>query len=121
MKLNIRLLYLYLFSFVGLLVTVIGAIQIANLGLKTYVFPQANEMVTYPAMRSIVPPPEIGKNMEPPVSVEEQKKQEEDMQKAQKDQTTRQHQRDATNAIAMIIIGLPLYAYHWHLAQKEKS
>jgi hypothetical protein len=120
MKLNIRLLYLYLFSFVGLLVTVIGAIQLANLGLKTYVFPQADEMVTYPAMKSIVPLPEIGKNTAT-VSMEEQQKQEEEMQKVQKTQTARQHQREATGAFAMILIGLPLYAYHWHLAQKEKS
>ena len=38
MKFSLRLLYLYLFSFVGLLITVIGSIQIIDLGLKTYVF-----------------------------------------------------------------------------------
>jgi hypothetical protein len=120
-KLNIRLLYLYLFSFVGLLVTVVGSIQLVNLGLKAYVFPQADEMVVYPTMRPLVVPMEGTK--EPPVQVseEEQKKLDEDMRKAHKDQTKRQHQRDATNAVAMIIIGLPLYVYHWRLAQKEKA
>lgn len=112
MKLNIRLLYLYLFSFVGLLVTVIGTISLANLALKTYVFPDADKVIQYPMTRPIMPtdpkqPKEIGPT-------------DEELQKVQEQQVSQQHQRDATQALAMILVGLPLYAYHWHLAQKEK-
>lgn len=38
MKFNLRLLYLYLFSFVGLIITVIGSISLLDLALETYVF-----------------------------------------------------------------------------------
>jgi len=41
MKFSIKLLYLYLFSFIGLLTTIIGAVQLVDLGLRTYVFKEA--------------------------------------------------------------------------------
>ena len=42
MKVNIRLIYLYLFSFVGLLVMVIGSVRLLELGLKVIVFKGAD-------------------------------------------------------------------------------
>lgn len=32
-----------------------------------------------------------------------------------------QRQRTAANSLAMLIIGLPLYLYHWRLASKRKE
>lgn len=43
MKIDLRLLYLYLFSFVGLFIVVIGSIQLVNLGIKTFVFKEADK------------------------------------------------------------------------------
>jgi hypothetical protein len=48
MKFSIRLLYLYLFSFVGLLIVVIGGIQMVDLGIKTFVFKDADKYENYP-------------------------------------------------------------------------
>ncbi|MBI5019261.1 hypothetical protein HZB58_03235 [Candidatus Gottesmanbacteria bacterium] len=42
MKINVRLIYLYLFSFVGLLTVVIGSVRLVDLGLKVFVFPDAD-------------------------------------------------------------------------------
>jgi len=34
---------------------------------------------------------------------------------------TQQRQRDAANSLAMLIIGLPLYLYHWRMASRRKE
>lgn len=103
MKLNIRLLYLYLFSFVGLLIAVIGSIQIIDLGLKTYVF-KVSEYSYYPE-----PMPEGGK---PGISREEAIKRNETEQK-------NQIKRQLSTSLSMIMVGIPLYLYHWKTIKKE--
>ena len=113
MKLNIRLLYLYLFSFVGLVVTVTGAIRIIELGLNVYVFKGADQ---YEYARPIMAPDEEMK-----ISTEEAKMQEEEQKQIQERQTTRQRQREAAGALAMLIVGFPLYKYHWSVIQKENK
>jgi hypothetical protein len=104
MKLNIRLLYLYLFSFVGLLIVVIGSINMVNLGLKTFVFKEADRYEVYPPM----------------VKVEGENQLSEEEQKARQDKDlARQRQREFSDAVAMILVGTPLYLYHWKTIQRE--
>lgn len=102
MKFSLRMLYLYLFSFVGLLIVVIGGIRMVDLGLKTFVFTEADKYEVYPVN------PETGKE----ISVEDQ------AIRQQKD-LSRQRQREFTSSLSMIAIGLPLYLYHWKTIQKE--
>ncbi len=106
MKFSLRLLYLYLFSFVGLLITVIGSIQIVDLTLKTYVF-KVSEYSYYP--ESV--PVEGGKPM---MSAEESRKRNEEEQ-------ANQHKRQLSNSLAMIAIGAPLYLYHWKTIRQESK
>jgi hypothetical protein len=114
MKFSIRLLYLYLFSFVGLIVAVIGMIQIVNLGLKVYVFNGADQ---YTMSVPVAPSPiEGGK-----VATQESALQTQQLQRDQQTELMRQRQRDFSGAIAMIIIGLPLYAYHWKIIRRENK
>jgi len=105
MKFNLRLLYLYLFSFVGLLIVVIGNIQLVNLGFKTFIFKDIDKYEIYPSS------PVKGE-----VAVEDPKI----TQERQDRETTRQRQRELVNSVSMIIVGLPLYLYHWKLIAKEK-
>lgn len=105
MKFNLRLLYLYLFSFVGLLITVFGGIQIVNLGLKTFVFKNADKYMIYPGNLAKTDPNYISP---------------EDMKKQQDEQVQNQRQGEMANSIAMIAVGLPLYLYHWNTIKKEK-
>ncbi len=105
MKFNLRLLYLYLFSFVGLLITVIGSIQILDLGLKTYVFKVSE--YSYYAEPMIAPD---GKTTG--LSVEEQNR------RNQLEQDN-QRKRQLSNSLAMIVVGIPLYLYHWQTIKKE--
>lgn len=103
MKINIRLIYLYLFSFVGLLVVVIGSVRMVDLGLKVFVFPNADKY-EYAA----------------PLPAEEKMRVDEQAMRlqAERDQT-RNRQREFSGAFAMIVVGLPLYLYHWKLIQKN--
>lgn len=107
MKFNLRLLYLYLFSFVGLIITVIGSIQILDLGLKTYVLKVSE--YSYYADPVISPD---GKSLG--ISAEEQKKRGEMEQQNQR-------KRQLSNSLAMIAVGIPLYLYHWTTIKKESK
>jgi hypothetical protein len=105
MKFSLRLLYLYLFSFVGLLITVIGAIQLVDLSLKKYVFRVSQ--YSYPISAPIVD--NAGKVE---MTVEEQKEQ----QRLEAENTEK---RSLSSSLAMIAIGIPLYLYHWGTIKKE--
>ncbi len=104
MKFNIRLLYLYLFSFVGLLITIIGSIQLIDLGLKTYVF-KVSEYTYY----------------SDPMVEEKAKISSEEMEKRNKQEQSNQQKRQLSNSLSMILIGVPLYLYHWKTIKKENK
>jgi len=106
MSINIRLIYLYLFSFVGLLVVVIGSVQLVNLGMKVFVFPQSDRY------EYAVPMMPEGEN---------QKTDMKQMQEQAAREQKRNRQRDLSNSLAMIVVGLPLYLYHWKTIQRENK
>lgn len=104
-KVNIRLIYLYLFSVVGLIVTVIGSVRLVDLALKVWVFHGADRYEFYAGPRTASPEGEKFDFIE--------------QQVIQDRETIRQRQRQLSEAIAMIAVGLPLYLYHWKTVQKE--
>lgn len=103
MKFSLRLLYLYLFSFVGLIVVVMGSIRLVTLGLNVYIFKGADQ---YSFSR--------------PVLVEGEKENTNWIDE-QKIELIRQRQREFSSSFAMLVIGLPLYLYHWKLIKKENK
>jgi uncharacterized membrane protein YccF (DUF307 family) len=103
MKFNIRLLYLYLFSFVGLLIAVIGSIQIIDLGLKTYVF-KVSEYTFYPESMTVDGKPAISK---------------EEATKRSETEQANQIKRQLSTSLSMILVGVPLYLYHWKTIKNE--
>lgn len=105
MKFNLRLLYLYLFSFVGLLITVIGGIQLVDLTLKTYVFKVSD-------YSSFIMTPVLDDKGKVVQTVEDQKKQ-------QDEEAANQRKRSLSSSLSMIAIGAPLYLYHWKTIKKE--
>jgi len=104
MKFNIRLLYLYLFSFVGLLITIIGSVQLIDLGLKTYVF-KVSEYTYY----------------SDPMVEEKTKISAEEMEKRNRQEQSNQQKRQLSTSLSMILIGVPLYLYHWKTIKKENK
>lgn len=113
MKINIRILYLYLFSFVGLLITVIGSIQLVDLGIKTFIFKDADRYVnTYESVPNI-------KDGLVNTSTEEAKLIKQQRDDAEKINNERNKQRQMATSLSMILVGAPLYFYHWKKIQKE--
>jgi hypothetical protein len=103
MKFNIRLLYLYLFSFVGLLITVIGSVQIIDLGIKTYVF-KVSEYTFY---------------SEPMMVDGKQTMSAEEAERRNLIEQSNQRKRQLSTSLAMIVVGIPLYMYHWKTIKIE--
>lgn len=100
----IRLVYLYLFACIGLIVTVFGCIRGINIALTQSVFKQAT---TYPR------PPMIE-------GVDEKYNQAE-QERYQLEESKRQFHYEVAGALSMLLVGVPLYMYHWKLIQKEQS
>lgn len=105
---KIRTLYLYLFSFVGLLIVTIGSVQIVDLGLKVLVFRGADKYDSYPM---IVEENKDGISQE---MIDQGKL-------ARDKEVERQRQRQLSTALAMIGVGTPLYLYHWRKVSQEES
>mgnify|MGYP000342010364 CR=1 FL=1 len=107
MKLNLRLLYLYLFSFVGLIITVIASIGLLDLALETYVF-RVEETSYYQE------PAPVREGEDPKISQEE-------FMIRQKEDQSNQRKRKLSNSLASIMVGAPLYLYHWKTIKKEQK
>ena len=107
---NIRSLYLYLFSFIGLLIAVIGTVQIVDLVLTVYVFDEADRYEY--RLRA---PLEPGNNLDP----EKQAEYEEELREQNERDVLRQRQRQLSGSISMILVGVPLYLYHWRIISRE--
>lgn len=80
--------------------------MLVNLSIKTVIFPDADRNQFY------YPTPS-----EPKLSAEDMKIQQDQQDK----DTARQHQRDLAQAVAMILVGAPLYLYHWKTIQKDHA
>ena len=107
---NIRSLYLYLFSFIGLLIAVIGTVPIVDLVLTVYVFDEADRYEYF--VRS---PLEPGNQVDPEKEAEYQ----EELREQNERDVLRQRQRQLSNSISMILVGVPLYLFHWRIISRE--
>ncbi len=75
-----------------------------ELGMKVFVFKDADRYQLYP-----VKDPDGAA-----VDMETQKQE-------QEKELVRQRQREFSGSLAMIVVGLPLYLYHWKMIQKEQN
>ncbi|HEX9504320.1 MAG TPA: hypothetical protein VF974_08470 [Patescibacteria group bacterium] len=113
LNITLRKAFLYIFASVGLVLCIIGLVSLINLGLKSYVFTKADNYCYNYA--SPMTPDKDGKTIG---STQAQK----DEQKKQcEEQRTSNKQNQASNAIAMLLVGIPLYAYHWFTIRKDKE
>ncbi len=131
-------MYLYLFALVGLTITVIGTVMLVNLALKAWIFTKADTGYNY-----VERPPTIyvERDVELMTALadcadkceltETQQKQlaawqsdYEWWQKNQKntdvDYSERSRHQQASTAVSMIVVGLPLYLYHWAIIKRNR-
>jgi hypothetical protein len=131
----VRTIYLYLFTIIGLALVISGAVRLIDMGLKVFIFTKADDeqklqrFYSYP----IAPVSSIEKlqNYQASTSTEltsEEKAtlkswlddyQKYQQQASQIDSLASQRQRDASSSLAMMLVGLPLYLYHWRIIRKE--
>ena len=112
LNLTLRKVYLYLFAIIGLILLIIGTVSLIDLGLKTYVFTKADNY----CFAQVSPVPDKNGSMIEPTQAQQ------DAQNKQcEEQRTANKQSQASIALAQIIIGLPLYLYHWMVIRKENQ
>jgi len=114
----IRWVYLYLFTVVGLVLVVIGAVQLIDLGLKAYVFTKADTYISYPEYP--VKPISAIDQKEIVLTPEQQAKYDEERKAADEANRQSQRQRTAANSVALLIVGAPLISDHWSRIQKGR-
>lgn len=130
-KPSVRVLYLYAFALVGLALTTFGAVQLLDLGLKIYVFKKADITQNYQGV-PLYPPIAIDQKTddikysekitpEQKIALDSWAVEYKNWRDSQKniDYLASSRQRTASNSLAMILIGLPLYLYHWMIVKKE--
>lgn len=83
--------------------TIISLVNFVDLGLRTTIFQEADRNY-YPVALDVREGKEI--------NLEEQQKQ------MELEQVSRR-QRELSNSIALILVGTPLFLYHWRTVQKE--
>jgi hypothetical protein len=109
---HIKKIYLYAVSLIALVIMVIASITLINLALKTWVFTKADIDYYKPVpcdQRMSVADPNI---KQPVCNYEQELKDNEDRRSGDK-------QREVSNSLAMLIVAIPVFYYHWKLARKE--
>ncbi|TSC65325.1 MAG: Uncharacterized protein G01um101477_527 [Candidatus Doudnabacteria bacterium Gr01-1014_77] len=111
----IKKAYLYVVSLVSLIIIMVGAITLLNMGLKILL--NAEEYYSYPMMAvNCQVPVEKGvavktTECDPDYQIKQQEYEKKNQQQ--------QRKRDIAQSLAMIIVGTPVFYYHWKLARKE--
>lgn len=131
----IRKIYLYLFALVGLSLMVIAGVQFINMGLKMWIFKQADlQQAMYQKMPTCGTIPAekleaISESNTLTVQLTQTQKDNIDSwvqsykawQEEYKnyDPVRANREQTASNSLAMLIVGLPLYLYHWTVIKRD--
>jgi hypothetical protein len=105
----IKKIYVYIFATVGLVLMIIGSVQLISLGLKAYVFTKADIQHVYPMAKPALPNDTSTPQQPDPQEVADY----------QLKELESSRQRQAAGALAMLIVGIPLFAYHFRIIRKD--
>ena len=117
----IRKIYLYLFALIGLVLITIGCVRLVGLGLKTYIFTKADIYIEYPIAKPIRTALVEVDKVEGDKAGEFEQPTKEEIEEYQNKQQAANRQREAAESLGFIIVGLPLYLYHWSVIKKDKK
>lgn len=129
----IRTIYLYAFALLGLVLLTISGIRFLDMGLKAFVFTKADERMKIEYARPIMPysyekikgleTEEVSLTNEEATQVKQIIQEYENWEERSKkvDSVTSNRHRTASSSLAMILIGLPLYLYHWKVIKRETN
>ena len=131
----IRAIYLYLFTLVGLAITVIGSVGMVNLGLRSFIFTGADEEERISYKQPTYPPIAVDRLKETAAEAGESLTEEEQaairswladyeewqQAESERDYVGARRSREASQNIAMMLIGIPLYLYHWGTIKRDRK
>jgi hypothetical protein len=125
----IRTIYLYLITAITIVMTIIALVNVVKIGLE-YAFNvkdyeeinidyqcQDGWAITNTLSRTV--PKRIESDLEPPYTEEEKAKCIEKTQERAKLNAANNRKRNIIWSIAMLIVALPLYLYHWSVIKKD--
>lgn len=127
----IRTVYLYLFACLGLVLLTIGGVRFVDMSLKAFIFTRAEEeqklyriqppSLAYPVakMEEVQDDKELTEEERVAIGqwLEDYRAWQEGVSKI--DYVTARRHRDASLNLSLILIGLPLYLYHWITIKRE--
>jgi len=126
----IRTINLYLFALIGLAFLISGAVRFVDMGLKAFIFTKAEQeqrlnlrqpTMLYSVQKIENLQSEEWLSEEEKVIIQEwlvdYKEWKEESSKINYIDT--QRHRDASSSLSMILVGLPLYLYHWGVIKGE--
>ena len=131
----VRTIYLYLFALVGLALIITGTVRFLDMGLKAWVFTKADEPQKIQqqyyqgyvpeAVTKIATPEQVGQVTELTDAEKTSLKQflanyqNWQDQNAKIDYLASNRQREASINLSLLLVGLPLYLYHWRIIKRE--
>lgn len=125
----IKSIYFYLVSFVALMMVVFSTADMINMVLKTYIFTKANQPYYYKPLECQIGTASsevaIDDTSAPKTTIkytpEECTRLEEENMKQQRESMIADNQRNAVRDISMIVVGIPLFIFHWGFIRKRKD
>lgn len=114
----IKSIYLYLVSFVALMMIIFSSADVINIGLKAFIFTKADDYSYgyYPACPVATPAGTTTSVKTDPgcLNPDEQKK---------RDEASRESQRQSSlvRDFSMIIVGIPVFMYHWGIVRRKEE
>ncbi len=118
----LQLIYLYLISFVGIVITVVSSVNIVNLVFRHYIF-QADTLSYYYAPDICNPgPAPLDKGISSPVMSDQEREncEKRELERVEKQQNN-DIKRELASGIAGLVVGGPLWLYHWGIIRKRKE
>ena len=127
----VRTIYLYLFAILGLVLLIIGGVGFIDMGLKAFVFTEAEkeQRLNYKQPSSIPYSIQKIEKLQDEEELSEEEKttikqwladyKEWKEKQSEIDPVTARRHRNASSNLAKILIGLPLYFYHWGIIKRE--
>jgi hypothetical protein len=111
----IKKVYLYLVSLISLIIIIWGATMLVNMGLKAVL--DVEDYVSYPSQYCSAPKPMGDMSIAPDQSCDPDFQAK--MEEADKKNRANNKKRETAQALALLIVGTPVFLYHWKLARKE--
>lgn len=110
---SIKKLYLYVVTLISLILIIIGGVRLIDLGLKSFIFKDADMIYRSPAVQQVEPPEGESKESSEPTQ--------EEWKKYERKQKKSRRQEAAAQSLAFLLVGVPLYLYHWKLIRENKQ